>query len=40
VIVTGHGKLAVWLQRHVPRLVAWGLRQSMRARRRVSAPEG
>jgi short-subunit dehydrogenase len=27
VVVTGHGKLAVFLQRHLPGLVAWGIRR-------------
>jgi hypothetical protein len=26
VVVTGHGKVAVWLQRHAPWLVAGGIR--------------
>jgi short-subunit dehydrogenase len=30
VIVTGHGKLAVWLQRLAPGLVAWGLTHGVR----------
>jgi len=30
IVVTGHGRLAVLLQRHVPRLVWWGLRLASR----------
>jgi len=26
-VVTGHGKVAVFLQRHAPWLVAWGIRR-------------
>lgn len=25
-VITGHGKLAIFLQRHAPWLVAWGIR--------------
>jgi NAD(P)-dependent dehydrogenase (short-subunit alcohol dehydrogenase family) len=32
-VITGHGKLAVWLERHVPALVRWGIQRfAMRAR--------
>ncbi len=27
IVVTGHGKLAVWLDRHTPWLIRWGLRR-------------
>ena len=41
-VITGHGKLAVFLQRHAPWLVAWGVRAVAAHRRRgapgVSAP--
>jgi short-subunit dehydrogenase len=30
IVVTGHGRLAVLLQRHAPRLVAWGVRLASR----------
>ena len=33
-VITGHGKLAVFLERHVPWLVAWGMRKAgVRSRR-------
>ena len=36
VIVTGHGRLAVWLERHAPWLVAFGSRRAgIRSRRRA-----
>lgn len=36
-VITGHAKLAVFLQRHAPWLVAWGVR-AVAARRRRGAP--
>jgi short-subunit dehydrogenase len=36
-VITGHGKLAIFLQRHAPWLVAWGVR-AVAARRRRDAP--
>ena len=26
-VVTGHGKVAIFLQRHAPWLIAWGIRR-------------
>jgi hypothetical protein len=33
VVITAHGKLAVWLVRHLPGLVLWGLRRPQVLRR-------
>jgi short-subunit dehydrogenase len=33
VAITGHGKLAVWMERHAPWLIGWGIR-TVRMRRR------
>jgi hypothetical protein len=39
VVVTGHGKIAVFLQRHAPWVVAWGFRRfAIRSRPEPAGP--